>query len=290
MNNQVEMVFWDVQHGHATYIKSPNGRHIVIDLGTGQYSNNDRTFSPLKHLQYRYGVTQLDYIIITHPHLDHIDDILQFDSLNPKVLWRPTLISNQEVMKGVRPSDWIKFNKYCEINDKYNMSISSNNYNNTDDPNNWGGLQITGFNAINCNHNNFNNFSRITIFQYEDIKVVIPGDNESESFEELLRNNFFLTKIRNADILLAPHHGRESGYNTDFINRVNPKLTIVSDGKKVDTSANSRYSQISSGWTVHKRSGGSEKRYCLSTNNDRHIVVRFGVDFDSSRFLYVEGA
>ena len=159
MGNQVEMVFWDVQHGHATYVKSPNDRHIVIDLGTGQYSKNNLIFSPLKHLRYNYGVIQLDYVIITHPHLDHMDDIMQFDNLNPKVLWRPTLISNQEVMKGVRQNDWEKFNKYCDINNRYNTSISTDDYNNTEDPNNWGGMQITGYNAVNCDHDNFNNFS-----------------------------------------------------------------------------------------------------------------------------------
>lgn len=46
MTNSVQMVFWDVQHGHATYIKSPNGRHIVIDLGTGDYSGKNTNFSP----------------------------------------------------------------------------------------------------------------------------------------------------------------------------------------------------------------------------------------------------
>jgi len=290
MNNQVEMVFWDVQHGHATYIKSPNGRHIVIDLGTGQYSSKNSAFSPLKHLQYKYGVNQLDCVIITHPHLDHIDDIMQFDSLYPKTLWRPVSISNYDVMKNIKPNDnnKDKFNKYCEINDRYNEPVST--IDNLDYPNTWGGLQATNFQAYNCNPDNFNNFSRITIFEYEGIKVIIPGDNESESFEELLNSNYFITKISNADILLAPHHGRESGYNTVFVNSVKPKLTIVSDGKKVDTSANNRYSQISSGWTVHKRSGINGTRKCLSTNNDGYIVVKFGVDFDNSRFLYVEGA
>lgn len=52
MNSHVEMVFWDVQHGHATYIKTPNNKHIVIDLGIGDYSGNDSTFSPLKQLKY----------------------------------------------------------------------------------------------------------------------------------------------------------------------------------------------------------------------------------------------
>ena len=78
MATSTKVVFWDVQHGHATYIKSPNDRHIVVDLGIGDYSEKNSCFSPLQHIRYEYGVTQLNYVIITHPHLDHIDDILNF--------------------------------------------------------------------------------------------------------------------------------------------------------------------------------------------------------------------
>jgi competence protein ComEC len=95
------MVFWDDQHGHATYIKTPNNRHIVIDLGTGDYSSNNEAFSPLQHLKYNYHVNQLDYVIITHPHLEHISDILNFDDLRPKVLLCPRL-TDQEIMESVR--------------------------------------------------------------------------------------------------------------------------------------------------------------------------------------------
>jgi competence protein ComEC len=51
-----------------------------------------------------------------------------------------------------------------------------------------------------------------------------------------LKDEGFKKVIKNADILLAPHHGRESGFNNDFINLVKPKITIVSDGKHCDTS------------------------------------------------------
>ena len=47
----------------------------------------------------------------------------------------------------------------------------------------------------------------------------------------------FKDAVSNAYILLAPHHGRESGYNSDFVSLVNPSLTIISDGKYCDTSA-----------------------------------------------------
>ena len=50
-------------------------------------------------------------------------------------------------------------------------------------------------------------------------------------------SNSFWNKIEDVDILLAPHHGRDSSYNNDFINHVNPYLTIISDKKGVENSA-----------------------------------------------------
>ena len=178
MSSKVEMIFWDVQHGHATYIKTPNGRHIVVDLGVGTYSGVT-PFSPLKHLRDKYHVEQLDYVIITHPHKDHIDDIMEFDAMNPKVLTRPYELTNEEVMKDVRKDDRTIFEKYCEINDRYSATVDEVSYNNTRNSANWGGLSIRIFYSSKCSHDNFNNHSIITVFEYANTKVVIPGDNEN---------------------------------------------------------------------------------------------------------------
>ncbi|MCL1880813.1 MAG: MBL fold metallo-hydrolase [Oscillospiraceae bacterium] len=272
------MVFWDVQHGHATYLKTPNERHIVIDLGTGSYSDDKTEFSPLTHIKNNYKVEKLDYVIITHPHLDHIDDVLNFDSLSPKVLNRPKTLSNEKIMSGASDKDKPKFKKYCEINDRYNRDVTGSVYC-PNNPENWGGLKITTFRNDECDDDNPNNHSSVTIFEYANTKVVIPGDNESTSLEYLMENGLFLKAIKDADILLAPHHGRESGYNSDFVKAVSPCITIVSDGKKVDTSANDRYSAISRGWTVYNSSGGSKKRKCLSTNSDGAIRIEFGDNY-----------
>lgn len=289
MATHCEVVFWDVQHGHMTYIKTPNNRHIVVDLGTGDYSKGKEAFSPLLHLRDKYGVRQLDYVIITHPHLDHIDDILNFDSLNPKVLNRPKHLSNDEVMQGVRDKDRPKFRKYCEISDRYNMTIASASINNTTNPDNWGGVKINSFAPRYCNHDNFNNHSIITTIEYAGTKIVIPGDNEKCSFDELMEKEDFIFAIANADVLLAPHHGRESGFNAEFLKTVNPRLSIVSDGRFCDTSANSRYTSGSRGWKVHRTSAGtSSVRKCLTTASDGEVVVHFGYKDDRREFLYVE--
>jgi competence protein ComEC len=207
--------------------------------------------------------------------------------LEPKVLNLPRLLTNEEVMEGVLDKDREKFEKYCEINNRYNTSISEDSEDNTSKPENWGGLKIQTFTPYSCSHDNFNNHSIVVIVEFAETKIVIPGDNERSSYDELMSRPLFMDAIKDADILLAPHHGRESGYNVDFVNHVNTKLTVVSDGRFCEKSANARYSAKSSGWTVHKKSGVSEIRKCLTTNTDGEVVAKFGHNDDTSIFLSV---
>lgn len=285
MGSQAKVIFWDVQHGHAAYILSPNNRHIVVDLGTGRYETGKAEFSPLLHLKKNYGVQQLDYVVITHPHKDHIDDIFNVDALKPKVLSRPNHLKKEEVMKGARAQDVPKYERYFEISDWYSGPVEPNNdpYN----PDNYGGLAMREFGTKNCSTLNINNHSLVEVFSYAGSKVVIPGDNESCSFEELLEDQYFRIAVKDCDILLAPHHGRESGYHAEFVDLANPRLTVVSDGRFGDTSATSRYSDKSRGLTVHKRSGESKERFCLTTRQDGVIGVAFGYNNSGRSFLEV---
>lgn len=287
--SQVQMVFWDVQHGHATYIRTPNDRHIVIDLGTGDYSGRDEAFSPLTHLRTRYNVSRLDYVVITHPHRDHIDDILNFDMMSPKVLHRPKSIPNSKLMENVRQQDYAKFAKYCEINDRYVWPIEEGSLNDTNVPHHWGGVDIRFFQPPDKEATNINDHSIVTVIDFEGYKAVIPGDNEKASLEQLMQNPNFIEAVKDADVLLAPHHGRDSGYLAAFVRLVNPRISIVSDGRFCETSANQCYSAMSRGTTV--RTGTySEERKCLTTNSDGEIYVNFGRDQYNDRFLHIKKA
>ena len=256
------MTVWDVQLGLAIHVKAPNGKYIVIDLGTGTYNT-----SPLRKRMW----DNIAYMIITHPHLDHISDILNFDINAPKILCRPPLLTNEEVMEGVRQCDRAKFEKYCQINDRYNSPVKYDDENYTGNPNNYGGLEIQTFSTSLCDHSNFNNFSMITVFQFSGIKIVVCGDNEKDSFDKLMKESDFKNSVRGADVLVAPHHGRESAYHSEFVSLVNPRITIISDTTKSDASAVDKYTQRSRGWTVR-----GKERKCLTTRNDGNITVEFG--------------
>jgi len=272
MAKQAVMTVYNVQLGLAVHVKAPDGKYIVIDLGTGEYGGGNE--SPL--LKRRYDT--IGYMIITHPHLDHIDDILNFDRNTPITLHRATSITNEEVMDGVRECDKPKFKKYCEINDRYTSPITADT--NPSNPDNYGGLSIKIFSTTLCDKDNFNNFSAITVFELAGCKIVVCGDNETESLSILMGRITFKDAVENADVLVAPHHGRESGYLDEFVSLVNPAITIISDTKYSDASAVDKYRNKTRGWKVWNRDDSSSDRYCLTTRSDGNIRVTFGESDD----------
>jgi competence protein ComEC len=113
----------------------------------------------------------------------------------------------------------------------------------------------------------------VAVFQIAGRKVVVPGDNESASLDDLMEGTNFRSAVEGADILLASHHGRESGYHTDFVKHVDPDLTVVSDGKYVDTSETPQYSRQSNGVQVERDDGTRTTRYVVTTRNDGVVSV-----------------
>lgn len=270
----LNIVFWDVQHGSATYIKTPNGKHIIQDLGTGSYKDNNKEFSPLLHIKNKYGINKLDHVIITHIHKDHIDDIMNLDELSPCFLTRPDNLPKDQIMQKVDNEYIHLYEKYFEIDDKY-----SDNYLPEKNPfltRNNGGAKIQIFYPNLKNISNINDYSIVTVITYAESKIILPGDNMPTSWRVLLERDDFIDAIKDADIFLAPHHGRTTSFYSELFDHFEPKIIIISDGPFSDTSATNKYSQISSGWLVRHRSGQKEKRKCLTTRKDGVIVIKLG--------------
>lgn len=278
----VDVRIWDVQHGSAAHIRTPNGKNIVADCGSGESG------SPLLALKSQLGLARLDMAIITHPHLDHISDILNLSYLNPRTFLRPKQLTRADIVannKDLSLSAMQKIEEYLRFDSTYNVPLGPG-----DDPKDQnvnGGAKIVTFTPTTCSHTNLNNHSVVTVIEYGGSKILLPGDNEAPSWDELLQLPDFRTSISNVDILIAPHHGRDSGFHRELFNHFNPLLTIISDGRYVDTSATDRYGQVTKGWTVHSRSGPDQKRKCVTTRNDGTIDVAIGRNLDGRPFVSV---
>jgi beta-lactamase superfamily II metal-dependent hydrolase len=283
-NNVAQFRIWDVQHGSACHISTPNGKNIVIDLGVGDISGQDEEFSPLAKL-YEEGIRSLDAVLITHPHRDHLDDIGNFDAFNPRQLLRPKHLSEKDIRDANQAEDSDILDKYFEVDAKYSHPVQDieNNFN----PENNGGLEFLRFFPKLAAKGNLNNHSIVTVLSYSGLKIIIPGDNESVSWKELLENKAFVTAIKGTDILIAAHHGREAGYSEELFTHISPRLTIISDGPFTDTSATDKYCSKTKGWEVYYANGAKEERKCVTTRTDGTITVQFGYNPGNKPFIHV---
>ena len=175
----LRITMWNVLHGSAAYIQTPNGKGIAIDLGA------DDGFSPLRSL-WRSGL-RLDYVTITHPHMDHIDDILNVDLVSPVSMLVPNHLTEDDVRGGNPKPDQeseAKIQKYLELRRRYCGLVEPQD--DVDLPGNNGGVWVKAFGPMRSSTGNLNNHSVVTVLEYGGAKILIPGDNESASWEELL--------------------------------------------------------------------------------------------------------
>lgn len=265
------MKVWNVELGLAVHIKAPNGKYVVIDLGSTQ------NVSPMASLRFK----KVGYMVITHPHHDHFSDIRNIAWAKPDVLWRVKAYSREELLSGVRNQEKDDFVAYCDFCDGYNGTVPEEDLPASGNP--FDGMKVRVFSTNSCDKENKNNFSAIVVIELGNAKVVICGDNENDSLNLLMQRSDFKETVRNAWILVAPHHGRESGYHNDFVCLVNPYLTIISDTTKGETSVTEKYSSKSRGCRVWKKGEYTPtERKCLTTRNDGNIEVVFGESDDPS--------
>ena len=273
MNTMLEFVVWDVQHGNAIYMKTPNGKHVMFDIGTGSYANGAE-FSPLHHLKHNWKVNCLHYLVISHPHADHISDIRNMFHLNlkPLLLYRPRNIDPDLISTSNQAtySDLVEL--YLELDRGYVQSVSADL--DPSNPANYGEVRMRWF--YQCEHGtrNLNNYSIIAVLEYGGEKIIIPGDIETVGWKVLLEQRDFQDAIKGTTVFVASHHGREVGFHSDVFKYFKPDIVIVSDGKYSDNSVTNGYGNHAQGFMVKSRNTGALNwRYVLTTRNDAAICV-----------------
>ena len=98
-----------------------------------------------------------------------------------------------------------------------------------------------------------NNNGIILVITTGKAKVVLTGDTEEPQWQAIN-----LTALAAASILLASHHGRESGFSQRALNVIKPQRIVISDGKPAETDATVKYERVAP----------------VSTTREGSIVVR----------------
>jgi beta-lactamase superfamily II metal-dependent hydrolase len=270
----LEIKVWDINHGSATWVKFPNGRNMVVDLGA---DGGEIGFSPLRTMKNIHNVQKVDDAVITHGHADHLKDIFQLHQLfYPQTVWTPRHLTDDEIRAGNRAGDMRLVDQYLSVRRAYTLPLAPNQ--DTTNTANTGLAYCQFFTSVGCSRNELNNHSLVLVISYCGMKIVIPGDNEAPSWNELMRNLVFSMAVQNTTILIAPHHGREAGFCAELLDLMKPQLVVVSDGDACDTNATSRYSAKAAGCKVVNGLGTVDRRKCITTRTDDHVTLKLGMD------------
>jgi len=304
----LDVRIWDVAHGSAAYMRAGN-KDVVLDCGAGS------RFSPLEWLNNPYyGMNALDYLIISHPHEDHIEDLDMLKDLglnNSNLIFqRPkqaTSLVEENLKKAKREGndDFVEDAEYyLNVLDEFDqtpdvlprdpnwaMDVSGSSRYRTDGGIPYRGVTIHNFGTHKLlgsdNYEKLNNLSRITVVDAFGFRLVSAGDLLKLGINEIKENDDAMEAIRDADVLIAPHHGRDSGFDPEFVSHINPDLTVFSDKDAKHTVSN-KYGRLTDGKDVYDESKDTYdySRKVLSTNNDGRIRIQVNNESDWSASIY----
>lgn len=203
--------------GDSSLIVFPNGQTMLIDVGMPAYA------PVLAENLKRMGIEKLDYLMITHPHNDHIGGVIADNSFLDMIAVDTVLYS------GVRrdektdrlyaycsdrniPIQILKKGDLMEFGDVHMMVLWPKE--GTD------GKVITKTQEVN-------NSSIVVRFDFEEHSSLFAGDLYVSGEAMVLGDNWGRL---NADLLKVPHHGYATSSSGLFISRVSPEIAVAMSG------------------------------------------------------------
>ncbi len=284
MNGKLDMVVFNVQSANCIWISTPNNKNFVFDIGTGT-TNYGYEFNPLTYI-YNQGVRTIHALVLTHPHSDHVAGIDKLGLFTIGTLYCARNISRGDILNGnmYGAANWV--DSYLNLESGYRTPFSWNE--SPFNPGNNGGVKVQTFSQSTTAISNLNNRSIVSVVEYLGFKVLLPGDAEPAAFRVLMGDALFLEALAGVNVMVVPHHGRESGYCAELFDHFTPQVCVVSDGEVQETDATSKYSAKATGVTVINRDSGQieRNRKCLTTRNDGVMRFSFSINPTSCQGEY----
>lgn len=208
----------------------------MVPSGKVDYKQKHTPDNPIEYLK-SYDIKSIFRFIITHPDMDHLDGIqdlyTEFPVYNTWDTNNTKTLNLNNSFAGYNKNDWkfydnLRAGKYSNTGRKTYYSGSSNSYFNED------------YIKVLCPTPDLVKQANNSAGDYHDAsyvlmycppkangghwKIIFAGDSHDNSWDYII--NTYKEEVSNIDILLAPHHGRDSNRNYDFLKILNPKVTL----------------------------------------------------------------
>ena len=203
--NEKLIAFLDVNQGDSIVIKN-NNHLFLLDTGGNIYKSYSESI--IKYIK-SLGIGRIETIVLSHGDYDHMGEAVNLvnNSKVEKVVFNCGEFNDLE-KELIRVLDKYKINYYSCIKE---LDIDKNKL----------------YFLQTKEYDNENDNSNVIYTELNGYKFMFMGDASVTTEKEIL-NKYNIPDI---DVLKVGHHGSRTSSGESFINRINPKYSIISVGK-----------------------------------------------------------
>jgi competence protein ComEC len=197
--------FLDIGQGDSELIELPDGEYVLIDSG-------DRG-APTVDLLKQRGVKQIDLIIATHPHSDHIGQMREvMSAFKVKEFWDSAFPHPTKTY-----ADMLQ-----EIKDRgIKFETPKRGYSRQ-----FGQVLVEVLNpATELPDDNPNNASIVVRMTFGHQRLLFAGDAERAAWQQMISTE---REKLSANLLKAAHHGSSNGTTEEVLDAVRPSVVTIS--------------------------------------------------------------
>ena len=203
----IKVSFFDVGQGDSALIQA-DGKSMLIDAGPDESA--DRLLSYLSDS----GIKQIDILVGTHPHEDHIggiDDVLGKYSVGS--IWMPKAAAETQTFEDLLLAIQDKGLKITAPAPGATYTL--------------GNGKITVLAPNSQTYDDLNNYSIVFRLDYGNNSFLFTGDAEELAENEILQSKHLI----DADVLKVGHHGSNTATSQSFLDAITPNWAVISCGK-----------------------------------------------------------
>ena len=211
----LEFHFIDVGYGDAILLRVPDGGDFLID--TGYPRAREKLFSYLK----QQGVGELEYLIVTHPHPDHLGNA----AAAAKEFGARQLRDNGQRIDRFDPiltrERAGEYRREFRGDDNYSVLKAGDSID-------AGELVLDVlWPPVPASSDDWNTNSLVLMVRYGEFRALLAGDLNIPGERMLLAGDG--PDLR-ADLLKLGHHGAGDASSPEFVRAVSPEVAVVSVG------------------------------------------------------------
>ncbi len=212
-NGEISVHYIDVGQGDSTLILTPEGKSMLIDTGTP-----DSRSLLLEYLS-EHGVKELEYLVLTHPHSDHIGGAAALlGEIAVKNIIMPDATTTTSTFENL-------LKKIDSLGNEIIVAEHGKTYSFSDIS-----FEILG--PTKDYGQTLNNQSIVLRLDYGRTSFLFMGDAETVAEADMM--DLFPISDFKADVIKLGHHGSSTSTSEEFLAAVSPDFAVVSCGKNND--------------------------------------------------------